>query len=1347
MTQRTLFSKLSLLVLTTLVFTLALHGMSSHAQTHIYVDAVNGTNAPGNGAAAKPYKSITYALLLSTRGELPDPWHVHIHPGTYDANPAKPASEREIFPLKLRNEMIFEGTTTAEECVIDGQHTGSTPEPILTGTDIEGIIIRNLTIQNSLRTQNVGGIILDDPTGTKETPSRLERCIVHNNKGGGMWTNMPFILTGNTFSNNNGNGITTTRSIAATNNLFSGNGNDGLFINGDSTGNISENTFQNNSRGVHITGTLKANVAHNIFDNNRGDGVNARAFTGDVTHNTFKNNGGPGFYAHTFTGDVSHNTFDNNPGGFGADTFTGDVTHNTIDNNYGSGFNAARAFIGDVSHNTFDNNHAYGLWAQMFTGDVSHNTFNNSRGGFRVNSHMTGNVIYNKFTRNTRSHGGGLSVEKTLTGNITHNIFDSNSAGDGAGGGNGGAVRLGSSTNTVEVFNNIFFNNTAKSTGNSVFTRHATHFMNNLFMISDELSEGVSGAHTVWVNSPECRFHNNIFSGVQTAIAIEGSLDLPITHNLFHDVEVDFVESAGNNLGVDLAFWELIAVNASDNLEGVPLLVDPVTSRDFHLQAGSPAIDAGTNEYAPSDDFDRVARPVGETVDIGPYEYGGISRTPHALKMISGDNQQGTINTALANPFIVEVTNQSGSTLSDVTVTFAVTEGGGSLSTETATTDADGRAESTLTLGSDDGTNTVTASVSEIQGAVTFTAVSTPPADLTPYALERISGDNQQGAINTALANPFVVEVINQDGSALAGVTVTFDVTAGGGVLSTESATTDADGRAKTTLTLGSDDGTNTVTASVSEIQGAVTFTAVATPPETRLMVITGTITNMDGTPTATGLPVTATIGSTTQTAVSESGGNYNVTFVKTSGIVARSSDTVEVQVVNRATGESARISVQLSSEQILAQIATIDLQLSIAKPVLDVPAGISLIHVPLKVTMVDGEAMPLNSVGDLYDALGGVDTINILITRDPTTERWISYLGDRDRGKTADKALTDDLGIIASMNAPVSISLGGAALGTDGSSAITLHPGTNLVGVPLQDSRIARVSDLFFIEGAEGNVQVIIVSDNGQFKLVARPGDDGDIPITGGQSFILTARAAATVAITGTAWYTAPGTSAAPPTALTGLQVDGTTPVLAVSGSIATSGPVGGKSLSHPFRVTVKNLSTGKVEAVGTDDDGGGYQLTFVDLETGRAAQIGDTLEISAQSPNPLIGVHPLRYVVTAKDVQRGHIPLGELVAYEIPAQTELLGNYPNPFNPETWIPYRLAKAADVTLTIYDLSGGIVRTLNVGHRIAAVYENRAKAIYWNGRTEFGERVASGIYFYYLTAGDYSATRKMVILK
>ena len=112
-----------------------------------------------------------------------------------------------------------------------------------------------------------------------------------------------------------------------------------------------------------------------------------------------------------------------------------------------------------------------------------------------------------------------------------------------------------------------------------------------------------------------------------------------------------------------------------------------------------------------------------------------------------------------------------------------------------------------------------------------------------------------------------------------------------------------------------------------------------------------------------------------------------------------------------------------------------------------------------------------------------------------------------------------------------------------------------------------------------------------------------------------------------------------------------------------------------------------------------------------------------------------------------RGVTVLEQLLATLTPKESVLLPNYPNPFNPETWIPYRLAKDAFVTLTIYDQRGRVVRTLNVGHRIAAVYESRVKAIHWDGRTEFGERVASGIYFYTLTAGDYSATRKMVILK
>ena len=112
-----------------------------------------------------------------------------------------------------------------------------------------------------------------------------------------------------------------------------------------------------------------------------------------------------------------------------------------------------------------------------------------------------------------------------------------------------------------------------------------------------------------------------------------------------------------------------------------------------------------------------------------------------------------------------------------------------------------------------------------------------------------------------------------------------------------------------------------------------------------------------------------------------------------------------------------------------------------------------------------------------------------------------------------------------------------------------------------------------------------------------------------------------------------------------------------------------------------------------------------------------------------------------------RGILFLEQLLAALTPKETVLLANYPNPFNPETWIPYRLAEDAFVTLTIYDGSGQVVRTLDVGHQIAGFYESRSKAIHWNGRNEFGEQVASGVYFYHLSAGDYSATRKMLILK
>ena len=96
---------------------------------------------------------------------------------------------------------------------------------------------------------------------------------------------------------------------------------------------------------------------------------------------------------------------------------------------------------------------------------------------------------------------------------------------------------------------------------------------------------------------------------------------------------------------------------------------------------------------------------------------------------------------------------------------------------------------------------------------------------------------------------------------------------------------------------------------------------------------------------------------------------------------------------------------------------------------------------------------------------------------------------------------------------------------------------------------------------------------------------------------------------------------------------------------------------------------------------------------------------------------------------------------------QAQLLANYPNPFNPETWIPYQLSEPAEVTLRIYSVNGILVRTLALGHQPAGNYQRQSRAAYWDGKNELGEPVASGIYFYTLTAGDFTATRKLLIKK
>ena len=154
--------------------------------------------------------------------------------------------------------------------------------------------------------------------------------------------------------------------------------------------------------------------------------------------------------------------------------------------------------------------------------------------------------------------------------------------------------------------------------------------------------------------------------------------------------------------------------------------------------------------------------------------------------------------------------------------------------------------------------------------------------------------------------------------------------------------------------------------------------------------------------------------------------------------------------------------------------------------------------------------------------------------------------------------------------------------------------------------------------------------------------------------------------------------------------------------------------------------------------DAAGAPALTQEDIKTGslQAADVQRWIRDAKEENADPAGIAALERLLAA--LTRVEAP---------PKETVLLANYPNPFNPETWIPYQLAKPAEVKVSIHASNGKLVRTLTLGQMPAGVYQGKNRAAYWDGRNAQGEPVASGVYFYTLTAGDFKATRKMVIRK
>ena len=460
-----------------------------------------------------------------------------------------------------------------------------------------------------------------------------------------------------------------------------------------------------------------------------------------------------------------------------------------------------------------------------------------------------------------------------------------------------------------------------------------------------------------------------------------------------------------------------------------------------------------------------------------------LGATAQSLETISGPmhGKSGDILT-----FVVEARDSDGNPQSEVEVIFGIfpsddisdnddaleSDDAAELSTYRATTDAYGRAKTTLILGNnavgiyrvsawrtDDGSLTViftvTIDAAPLPRSITATT-TTPLPEPEPPTLSIVSGDGQEGVAGAVLADPFVVELLNENGVPLRRITVTFTVTAGRGAMSVVTSRTDSDGRVASLMTLSPEPGINRVQVSAEDLSQTVAFNAEGTVPPSEPMPSEEEMT--------TPMPESM-VGQDIETPIS--------------------------------TPEPA---------------TSLEFDLSL-------PSGLNLIHIPLKVRAIDGMAQTIESVADLYTALGGADNLNWLITHDPQTQTWHGYFGDADRGTAADKVLTDQTGILADIKTPISVHLAGDALGESGMSAITLTPGLNLVGLPLRDPRLTRVSDLFTLQGIGGNIAVVILTDNGEFKLVGIAGDPGDIPITGGGAFILIASDAGTIPITGTGW------------------------------------------------------------------------------------------------------------------------------------------------------------------------------------------------------------------------------------
>ena len=300
----------------------------------------------------------------------------------------------------------------------------------------------------------------------------------------------------------------------------------------------------------------------------------------------------------------------------------------------------------------------------------------------------------------------------------------------------------------------------------------------------------------------------------------------------------------------------------------------------------------------------------------------------------------------------------------------------------------------------------------------------------------------------------------------------------------------------------------------------------------------------------------------------------------------------------------------------------------------------------------------------------------------------------------------------------------------------VTLAKGLNMISVPLASPKPMTAKSLAALTGATTVITIDAASQKFVGWTPSAP-DDG-FAIEGGKGYIVNVPETRQFAFVGSRWTNqTEDTAAAPAISVETFQEQETW-------AFVVTGHLEGQRVFDGYQVIVRNQRTDSV--ITTSVQGDYFAAATADLARRSVVEVGDVIQVSVIGPSGNIESDTLSAIVTPEDLANAVLSI-RLDSIGQPRLTQLLQNFPNPFNPETWIPYQLEKSGDVTLQIYDTSGDLVRTLNLGFKGQGFYMTRTRAAYWDGRNNLGEQVTSGVYFYSLTTPDFSATRKMLILK